>query len=286
MKKCNSNEVMDVIQNVEHIGIIPSISLHLYNASLKSNFDCKEAAFYIKKDPGIASQLLKVSNSAFYTHGNKITSVDHAIAYLGLEMVRNLIFTIEMAHTFKLVNTNNEFNSTQLWKSTLAGAMLAQELANSSDREIADTIYLSALLRNIGLLFLINDLPDLFKEVVRKCETEKVSYSKATDDICGYDFRYIAYLIGYKWDLPKTIIDTFREGFFPLGNKIVNDIYSYIFLSENLLYAADYEVWDSYYEPASFDSFAKTKLDLSSIKNTVKKTLEIVENVASTFLIT
>lgn len=277
---------MHLIQNLEHIGIIPSISLHLYNASLKSNFDCREAAFYIKKDPGIVANLLKISNSAFYTHGNTITSVEHAIVYLGLGLVRKLIFTIEMADSFKLLIKKKLFNSTRLWKNTLAGAMLAQELAYASDRGLSDAIYLSALMRNIGLLFIINNLPDLFEEVVYRCETENVSYSTATDDICGFDFRYIAYLIGFKWGFPKIIIDTFKECFFPSGDKTVNDIYSYVYLAENLLQVADYEVWDQHYERASFELFISTKLDLSSIQNTVEKTLEIVENVASTFLIT
>lgn len=280
----NHVKIIDELLKLKAIAIIPNISLHLYNASLNKNFDCKDAAFYIKKDPGIASQLLKIANSAYYNRGNEIVSIDHSIAYLGIEVVRKMIYAIECGKR-QITKTTGGFDTKKLWKNTLAVALLSHELSIIEGCEFHDAVYLTALIKNIGLLFIINNLPDIFKCIIDKTNSEHVSFSIASEDVCSHEYQFLTYLITEKWDFPWLIKRVFKEKYYPTNDSNVKDICTFIAMSEWVIHDVNYEVWDKYFEPDPVEKFPAYKINQPSMQYRIEKVIELVESIADTFKI-
>ena len=63
---------------------------------LTRNLDCepKHLVQVIEKDPVITVKILRVLNSAYYNLPSKITSVNHSVALLGFNTIKNLALGI------------------------------------------------------------------------------------------------------------------------------------------------------------------------------------------------
>ena len=64
--------------------------------ALTRNMDCspKDLVQVIGKDPVITVKVLRVVNSAYYSLSSPITSMDHAVVFLGFNTIKNLALSI------------------------------------------------------------------------------------------------------------------------------------------------------------------------------------------------
>jgi HD-like signal output (HDOD) protein len=124
------------------------------------------------------------------------------------------VFALEMMNTFRSGLNQGGFNSAMFWKSGLAGALLAQELAIKGGVEADDTgpetAFLSGLLRDIGVLVLRQYFPDIFLKVCDCVYKGNLSFDQACKTVCMLDHRSIAFLLGTRWNLPAKIMATFQ----------------------------------------------------------------------------
>ena len=76
---------------------------------LTSDMNCapKDIVETIEHDPVMTAKMLKLVNSAFYSLPRKITSMKHAVIYIGINTVKNLALSIALwvccLHTIKLI---------------------------------------------------------------------------------------------------------------------------------------------------------------------------------------
>ena len=80
-----------LLAQIEFLGQLPAVpeTYEKLRALIEDEADVKEMAVLVESDPVIAGKLLQVANAAFY--GAKIGSVQQAISYLGLNVLRDLL---------------------------------------------------------------------------------------------------------------------------------------------------------------------------------------------------
>lgn len=109
------------------------------------NCDLQKISLIIQNDPLLSYQLLRIANSAAFAGGNPITSIEQAVARLGLINLKNWLMLFSMK--------NISDKPPEVLESGLIRAHMAQEIAKASDENINEqSAYTAGLLSILDCL--------------------------------------------------------------------------------------------------------------------------------------
>jgi HD-like signal output (HDOD) protein/CheY-like chemotaxis protein len=205
-------------QVVGKIGQLP-IRPVTYNALVQllanPNSTIGEAARVIEGDIGTSSKILQVVNSAFFGLSQRVGDIKTAVSYLGLEMVKMLVLSVEMRSSHGQTPTFPGFSLDAIQEHGLLSARIARRLLG--DKTKAQDAFAAAMLQDTGLLVLMGRLPDVFREIVVETQQSGRSIHEVESQILGVTHAEIgAYLLGI-WGLPYSIVEAVAHHHTPQG---------------------------------------------------------------------
>ncbi|WP_298440526.1 HDOD domain-containing protein [uncultured Ferrimonas sp.] len=152
---------------------LPEVAMAVRDLSQRDDCSLADLASEISKDPGLATTLVSLANSAAFGGLVKANSVMFAVTRLGLEKTRDLASASAMHQLFysdqtMTWNKLDQLRQTNIDVASCALAVLACE--HSQGRLInisADTLLLACQIHNIGALPLVDQAekhPHLFRD--------------------------------------------------------------------------------------------------------------------------
>lgn len=179
--------------------------LHLIQQQLNvESPDLNRIATLIAHDIGTAGFTLKVVNSAFFGLRNKITSVERACRYLGLNRVVMLARSVLLRFTLDDGRANSF--SHKLWNNALHTASLAMALAKqlNFDQQFQDDCYSLGLFRNAGMA-LIYQQNTQYPALIQQGLMQQHGYSHIEEQLFQTSHEVLGYLIAESWGLTETL---------------------------------------------------------------------------------
>ena len=103
----------------------------------------------IKYDVAIACRILKQANSQLYGYAGKISSLQQACGLLGLEMIKNIVFTTPALELFqdKELNPELSIDFSRQWKSLVVSAVISEWLGNQQIEMDSDVCFVAGFCR-------------------------------------------------------------------------------------------------------------------------------------------
>lgn len=154
----------------------PTFYFELVRALRSSEVNLDHLAGKAAQDPALTAKLLQVSNSAALGLRHRVTRVQDALSYLGLETTRSLVL---LAHTFSYCDKIRAagFSIERLWQHSLTVGALARRIAREekASAEVTDECFLAGLLHDIGKLLLAVNMPDEYSRVIFRVEQHAVA---------------------------------------------------------------------------------------------------------------
>jgi HD-like signal output (HDOD) protein len=130
------------------IPTLPTVAVQVVRSGTKNSGNAHLLADIIHTDPKLAKYVLSIASSAAKRPSMPITSLQHAIAWLGLDDVANIAFTLALQG--KMLHVEGQHRKARrLWRHSLASALWARQLSGMQGRETG-LCYLCGLLHNIG----------------------------------------------------------------------------------------------------------------------------------------
>ncbi|MCA9482613.1 MAG: HDOD domain-containing protein [Nitrospina sp.] len=169
--------------------------------------ELEEIAQLIETEPVLAGRLLALSNSVFFGAGReKILSLKGAVLRLGLKLVLDLAYTLELPRIFSGVGT---FNQEKFWKHSLAVGVLSRQMAGkwALERRVGEQAYLAGLMHDIGILVFYFLIPKEYRKFLREVQgVEKPLeiLERETFDICHAELG--ARFIKKWWPLDDEVV--------------------------------------------------------------------------------
>jgi HD-like signal output (HDOD) protein len=141
-----------VEQHIAHnrlvIPTLPTVAVRVVRSGTQKSGNAHLLADIIHADPALAKYVLSIASSAAKRPTMPITSLQHAIAWLGLDDVANIAFTLALQG--KMLHVEGQHRKARrLWRHSLASALWARQLSSMLGRETG-LCYLCGLLHNIG----------------------------------------------------------------------------------------------------------------------------------------
>jgi HD-like signal output (HDOD) protein len=113
----DSKMVMGIIKKIPRL---PSFASNMLTRLANKNVSLREAADLIKQDPSSVAVVLKTINSAYYGLRTKVSSLDHAAVFLGLDTLYQLIIADGLRSTLPNTPSFNELHSHSIAISNIA----------------------------------------------------------------------------------------------------------------------------------------------------------------------
>ncbi len=136
--------------------VFPAVAVELQNLINKRNFTLNEFATIVSKDQALASQILKLANSAFYAGFRKVHTIKDAIMRFGVNQTLNCVITMGQRDCYASKNALIDGTMKTLWQHALVCALGTKwVLEKIGCQSLADEGYLAGLLHDLGKLVLL-----------------------------------------------------------------------------------------------------------------------------------
>ncbi|MFO1003599.1 MAG: HDOD domain-containing protein [Planctomycetaceae bacterium] len=182
--------------------VLPEVAAQLLK--LTSDVDCEVADIValIKRDQSLTSHLLRIANSVRYSTGVTVSSIQQAVARLGLLCVREIVVLISCQ--CKIFDVPDfEKHVRQSFRKSLATAAFAQEIARVRRMNVEEA-FLSGLLHDVGR-------PILFQALANR--RRRFGLAASDEEICSaaelHRISLAAKLI-ITWDLSSRVAEAVR----------------------------------------------------------------------------
>jgi HD-like signal output (HDOD) protein len=132
---------------------LPQVAIEAANLAADGEGGAVALAKLIQRDIALASQVMRVANSSLYSRRAPVVSLHQAIAWLGVDAIRNIALAFAVrAQLFGVSAFEPQLRA--LWRESVAVGCFAQEIARTKRRNV-ETAYLCGLLHRVGLAVIL-----------------------------------------------------------------------------------------------------------------------------------
>jgi HD-like signal output (HDOD) protein len=199
-----SGAIQQLIGNLKALPATPQTFQALSEAIARPNAHVAGIAQIVSADTALSVKVLQLANSAYYRRGAPVTSIQAAISYAGLEMIKSLALS---ACVFSALDASpNAVKRLQdLQGRSLRKAHFARMLLRESRH--ADEAFTAALLLDIGQAVLALSAPQKFEQMIELARTSGRAWHEVEPEVFGAAHPEVgAYLLGL-WGLPLDLIE-------------------------------------------------------------------------------
>jgi HD-like signal output (HDOD) protein len=154
----------------------------------------------VSRDPGLTCKVLQIANGIAYSPQHTITSVTHAVSWLGLDTVRTLVATVQLMEQLEHQPDRRPLLGRLIAKALFAAAH-ASELGVAMNYPQPGQLFSAALLYSFADLVIAYQTPDLF---------QALTAARTPDDevgILGVSRVRFATALAQTWVLPAGLMD-------------------------------------------------------------------------------
>jgi HD-like signal output (HDOD) protein len=190
------------------IGELPCLPLTvatLMEALQQPDVPLHEIGRIIERDVGITAKVLQLVNSAFFGLLREVTTVRMAVSYLGLDTLKQLVLSVEIFRTFRVVRPIAGFSMEDFQQHSQLAAGIAARLPGP--KTVVSAAVVAALLHDTGKLVMASRLPGQFEAALHASIHDGHPLHTVERELTGVGHAEIgAYLLGL-WGLPAGIVD-------------------------------------------------------------------------------
>jgi HD-like signal output (HDOD) protein len=96
----NRIAIHQIVEEVKDLPTLPAVVMEILNNIDKEDVDTHELADKVTRDIALTAKTLRLANSAYYATQFKVTTIQQAIALLGLTTVKQIIVTAALTGCF------------------------------------------------------------------------------------------------------------------------------------------------------------------------------------------
>jgi putative nucleotidyltransferase with HDIG domain len=130
------------------VPMLPEVAVKVVKNGRQGGASAQSLAAIISADAALTMYVLRIAVSAAKRPVHRIVSLQHALAWLGIDEVANIAFTLALQGKMLDVK-GQQRKARRLWRHSLASALWARQVALMLEVD-AGICYLCGLLHNIG----------------------------------------------------------------------------------------------------------------------------------------
>lgn len=179
-----------------------------------SHDDPKVFAQLVASDAEIAARILRTVNSAAFKLEHKITSVQHAVVYLGTNLVRNIALQLSVQDNLKFAGKDLKVAYHKFWVAGFIASSLCLRVSTHYNLEEPSSLATRSLLSFIGNLAILSHHNDLLEPYM--ANNSLFARTKMEQECLGANAAVIGTLLAKHWRLPDGIVNGINQSLNPM----------------------------------------------------------------------
>ena len=276
----HTQSVDKFLSRLDKLHSMPIVALRVMELTQDPDFEMADVADLLEHDPALAGSVLRLVNSSYYGLTQQVTSLQHAISYLGRRSLRLTVLSFGLVKT--LVHGAPAQFHQAYWKRSLTMASAARNITKLTEtRQVdAETAFSAGLLADLGMLVMAQidtkkyvDLSEEPDHMIQLIEQER--------KIMGFDHQAVSARLLTKWKLPSELTTAVAQHhtYLPSSSAL-----SQVLLAANLLAEVLWMPGSPYMQPLQLVLSNQFKMDVDSLitlavesKESVNKSVEIFD---------
>lgn len=183
---------------IDRVNQCPKLaSLQSINETLATLLDSDESLLHqiaevIRLDPSLTTRVLDLVNSIFFgsDHDDKITGIEEASIFLGLNRIRELLSTTPIIEEIADLSKGSKKNLqwAHFWRHSIGTAILTREILAVAEYEVEmEADYIAGLLHNLGIIILAITFPEEFDQVYTQNHDNHSALAEKEQSIIGWN---------------------------------------------------------------------------------------------------
>lgn len=189
---------------------MPMVAVKIVNLVNKANVEIDALQDVIMADQSIASNILRLANSAYYGLRRNVDTISDAIVIMGLDVVKNLALAISAKTVYKRFGILEQ----KLWEHSIGVSIAAGIIAKEIRFPEAEKAMVAGLLHDIGKTIMNNSQPERFLMLMEKVYNERVRFSDIEKEIFGFGHAEVGNLFAEKWGFSENLCDSIKRHHF------------------------------------------------------------------------
>ncbi|WP_417549989.1 HDOD domain-containing protein [Methylophaga sp.] len=192
-----------IAEGFVEVPILPEIANKAFMLANDKESDASQMAQLIQSDPSLAAHVMRIANSAAYTPMANLTSLQQAIARLGMTTISEI--AISAVLNAKLFNTPGyESYADATWQQALATSLWAKEIASHCNVNV-EVAFLAGLIYSIGRPAVLQTLIDVAAQRTLPLDDEIVHQLE------DKYWLTVSQMIVIRWRMPALVIETIQH---------------------------------------------------------------------------
>ena len=219
-----------IMMEVSAFPSMPRAGIKLRALLNKEDVSIDEIEEILRHDPGLAANVLRLANSAFFGLSKKVRSLKQAVMLLGVKRFAQIAVS---ACINKILDTTVEgynLSPGEIWFHSIAVSNAAEQIGKNRKLSETDDAFTPGLLHDMGKLVLgkfIKEESKRFESLVK----EGIPMVIAEQMVFETDHAEIGALILYKWSFPPDIVDAVHWHHNPEQIRNSNKLSDIVYLS-------------------------------------------------------
>lgn len=203
----------------------------------------------LNSDPVLAGKVLQACNSPLYGFNGSIVSIEQAVLVLGRDLIVPIALTMSLRELMAVPMPVYGFEANELWRHSLATAVVAETFANEPyfvGMETS-TAFAAGLLHDIGKVAFAHALePDVLIAVRKQITENGLSLIEAERVALGTDHAEVGGYLTEEWNIPSQIVEAVANHHQPVVKPVIQ-LSALTCISDSLVHLAGSSPgWDSY----------------------------------------
>jgi len=168
--RLSAAEFREKLGSVSQVLPISAAALDVYKMTTSTDWDLSQIAAAVQRDASLATEVLRMANSSYYNPpGRPIVDLDEAVMRIGQKRVGELALSINALSS--LTPTKVPWMDLELsWNRSMAAGIALELLVELGGHdEVADGLFVSAIMHPLGRIVLAMLFPEQYSAMVAEC---------------------------------------------------------------------------------------------------------------------
>jgi putative nucleotidyltransferase with HDIG domain len=224
--------VETILQSITQLPPFPAVLQRILQLLKDPKTSAQDIVEVMQYDQSITANVLMVCNSAYFALRRPVSSIRDAVVRIGFNQLLEIILSRGSAYLFHRAYQGYDLETGELWRHSVACALLSQDLAPRLNKGENPVQFTAALLHDIGKIILSEFVKDNFQEIKRRVQEGNLSFNEAEKEVLGIDHAELGAKISEQWKFPPAITVGIQYHHTPLSAPADSDLPSLLYLCD------------------------------------------------------
>lgn len=231
--------ILDLINRTCELPTLPDVLVKLQSVMDDPESSADDVAQVIALDPAIATNVLRIVNSAYYGLQVRVSSVNLAVSIMGFNMTKKVALKAAVFTAFgkQDLGSIEHFDASAFWRHSIFTAVVARAIGSVSpvfSGVHPEDLYICGLLHDIGTIILCESAPESYAQLLKRSLDSDTPVSELELDQLGYTHGDVGSVLAIKWFLPEDLTIAIRYHETPEADPFHRALSSLVCLADRL----------------------------------------------------